>query len=140
MLTLSHGRTDGVTLRLLPAWMAEATVEQRRTLLAASLGWMLDSMDVMLYAMVIPAVAREMHLSSAAAGGMMSATLLAAAAGGVLFGVLADRAGRTRALTASMLLYSLATAACGFTHTPLQLLLARVVLGFGMGGEWAAGA
>ncbi len=130
----------GPLLSILPAWIATATPTQRRTLLAASLGWMLDSMDVMLYAMVIPYVAREMHLSDGAAGGLMSATLLAAAAGGLLFGVVADRAGRTRAMTASMLLYSLATAACGFTHTPVQLLLARVVLGFGMGGEWAAGA
>ena len=133
-------RFNEVCLSLLPAWIADATTEQRRTLLAASLGWMLDSMDVMLYAMVIPAVQREMHLSSAAAGGLMSATLLSAALGGLVFGVVADRAGRTRALTWSMLLYSVATAACGLTHTPLQLLLARLVLGLGMGGEWAAGA
>ncbi len=125
---------------MLPAWIANASGEQRRTLLAASLGWMLDSMDVMLYAMVIPAITREMHLSNAVAGGLMSATLLAAAAGGLIFGVVADRAGRTRALMGSMLLYSLATAACGFTHTAAQLLAARLVLGFGMGGEWAAGA
>jgi MFS family permease len=121
-------------------WLAQTSPEQRRTLAAASLGWMLDSMDVMLYAMVLPAVAREMHLSSALSGAMMSATLISAAVGGILFGWFADRAGRKRALTGSMLLYSVATALCGFTHTPLQLLLCRVLLGFGMGGEWASGA
>src|SRR5664279_5443277 len=89
---------------------------------------MLDSMDVMLYAMVLPAVAREMHLSAAASGGLMSATLLSAAAGGLFFGWFADRMGRTRALTASMLLYSLATAACGLTHTAAQLACARICL------------
>jgi MFS family permease len=38
------------------------------------------------------------------------------------------------------LLYSVATAACGFTHTALALAGCRIVLGFGMGGEWASGA
>jgi MFS family permease len=101
---------------------------------------MLDSMDVMLYAMVLPYVAHDMHLSAAISGAMMSATLIAAAFGGLIFGWFADRFGRTRALTTSMLLYSIATALCGFTHTSLQLLLCRTFLGFGMGGEWAAGA
>ena len=125
---------------LVPGWLASATPQQRRTLAAAALGWMLDSMDVMLYAMVLPAVAREMHLSPAISGGLMSVTLLAAAGGGLFFGWFADRMGRTRALTASMLLYSLATAACGLTHTAVELAFARVVLGLGMGGEWASGA
>ena len=127
-------------MHLAPEWLAQASPQQRRTLFAAALGWMLDSMDVMLYAMVIPAVAREMHLSAAVSGGLMSVTLLSAAAGGLFFGWFADRMGRTRALTASMLLYSLATAACGVTHTAMQLAAARVFLGLGMGGEWASGA
>jgi MFS family permease len=127
-------------VRAAPAWLSTATSQQRRTLAAAALGWMLDSMDVMLYAMVLPAIALEMHLSPSAAGGLMSATLLAAAAGGLFFGWFADRLGRTRALTASMLLYSLSTFACGLTHTGSQLAIARIVLGLGMGGEWAAGA
>ncbi|MGB6719817.1 MAG: hypothetical protein WBE72_03400, partial [Terracidiphilus sp.] len=58
-------------------WLIESSREQRRTLAAASLGWMLDSMDVMIYALVLGEVQREMHLSAAASGAMMSATLLA---------------------------------------------------------------
>jgi MFS family permease len=121
-------------------WLAEASPEQKRTLLAASLGWMLDSMDVMLYALVLGEVAREMHLSPAMSGAMMSATLLAAAVGGIAFGWFADYSGRVRALTFSVLIYSVATALCGFTHTPVQLVLCRILLGLGMGGEWASGA
>jgi MFS family permease len=113
---------------------------QHRALLAASLGWMLDSMDVMLYAMVLPSVAHDLHLSSALSGAMMSATLLAASAGGLFFGWFADRLGRTRALNLSLLIYSVATAACGFTHTALTLAACRIILGLGMGGEWASGA
>ncbi len=101
---------------------------------------MLDSMDVMLYAFVLGPVQREMHLSSAASGAMMSATLIAAAVGGLVFGVIADRMGRTRALTMSMLLYSIATALCGFAHSATELAAYRVLVGLGMGGEWASGA
>jgi MFS family permease len=121
-------------------WLAEASPEQRRTLLAASLGWMLDSMDVMLYALVLGQVQRTMHLTASVSGAMMSATLISAAAGGLAFGWFADRAGRVRALTASVLIYSVATALCGLTQTAMQLMLCRIVLGIGMGGEWASGA
>jgi MFS family permease len=121
-------------------WLFEASPEQKRTLLAASLGWMLDSMDVMLYALVLGEVQREMHLSAALSGAMMSATLVSAAVGGLSFGWFADRFGRVRALTWSMLVYSVCTAMCGVTQSPVQLTTCRILLGLGMGGEWASGA
>jgi MFS family permease len=107
----------GARVRAVYGWLAEASAEQKRTLVAASLGWMLDSMDVMLYAFVLGEVQREMHLSAAESGVMMSATLIAAAAGGIGFGWFADRFGRVRALTFSVLIYSVATALCGLTQT-----------------------
>lgn len=127
-------------MREITGWLSEATGEQKRTLLAASLGWMLDSMDVMIYALVLGAVQLEMHLSAAVSGAMMSATLISAAAGGLGFGWFADRFGRVRALSFSILGYSVATAMCGFTHTAWELMACRVLLGLGMGGEWASGA
>jgi MFS family permease len=127
-------------LNEITTWLTEASREQKRTLLAASLGWMLDSMDIMLYALVLGQVQHEMHLSAATSGAMMSATLISAAFGGLGFGWIADRFGRVRALTWSVLIYSIATGLCGFTHSAWQLMLCRVVLGLGMGGEWASGA
>ena len=121
-------------------WLTEASREQKRTLLAASLGWMLDSMDVMLYALVLGQVQRELHLSAAMSGAMVSVTLIAAAVGGIGFGWFADRSGRARALTLSVLVYSISTALCGLTHSATQLMLCRILLGLGMGGEWASGA
>ncbi len=121
-------------------WLFSASRDQKRALLAAALGWMLDSMDVMLYAFVLGPVQREMHLTSAEAGAMMSATLIAAAIGGIGFGLWADRIGRTRALMGSMLLYSVATALCGLSHSAAELAVYRILLGLGMGGEWACGA
>lgn len=122
------------------SWLRNANLEQRRALLAASLGWMLDSMDVMLYALLVSHIRADLSLSAADAGFIMSATLVCAAVGGIAFGWIADRFGRTRALTYSILVYCVCTTACGIVHTRTELLIFRMFLGFGMGGEWAAGA
>ena len=82
----------------------------------------------------------ELGMSKEVAGILGSATLLASAAGGLFFGVVADRYGRTRALMASVLIYSIFTAACGLAQNIAQLAVFRVLLGIGMGGEWASGA
>jgi len=113
---------------------------QRKALLSASLGWMLDSMDIMLYAMVLAHLMKDFGMSTATAGLMGSLTLLASAVGGVLFGMIADKFGRVKALMGSILIYSVFTAACGLSQTLLQLAVFRVLLGLGMGGEWATGA
>jgi len=124
----------------LPAFWREATPEARRALLAASLGWMLDAFDVMLYSLVLAELVRAFGISLTTAGYLGSLTLMASAAGGVLFGVAADRIGRTRALSLSILLYSVFTAACGLATSVTMLAVFRVLLGLGMGGEWASGA
>jgi MFS family permease len=118
----------------------EADRTARRALLAASLGWMLDAFDVMLYALVLTSLRAELGIDAQTAGGLQSLTLLASAAGGLLFGILADRQGRVRALMLSVLLYSVFTAACGFAQNAVQLAVFRIFLGIGMGGEWASGA
>ncbi len=121
-------------------WWREGTPEGRRAVIAAGLGWMLDAFDVTLFALVLPALRKELGLSTAAGGALGSVALLAAAAGGVWFGWIADRFGRTRALMASIMLYSVFTAACGLATTFAQFVFFRIGLGLGMGGEWASGA
>ncbi len=122
------------------AWLTGASAASRKALLAASLGWMLDSFDVMLYSLVLAFMMTELHLTKSSAGVLGSITLVAAAAGGLCFGVIADRFGRTRALMLSVLLYAIFTAACGLAHSFAELAVFRILLGFGMGGEWASGA
>jgi len=126
--------------RGLLGWWRVATPEARRALVAASLGWMLDAFDVMLYALVLAALMGDLEMTKGTAGLLGSLTLVASAAGGVIFGLVADRFGRTRALMASILIYSVFTAACGLAQNVLQLAVFRVFLGLGMGGEWASGA
>jgi MFS family permease len=121
-------------------WHKQITPAQKRALLSASLGWMLDSMDIMLYAMVLAHLMKHFGMSTATAGLMGSLTLFASAVGGVLFGLIADRFGRVKALMGSILIYSVFTGACGLSQNIVQLAVFRVLLGLGMGGEWATGA
>jgi MFS family permease len=121
-------------------WPDRVTEAQSRSLVAGGLGWMLDAMDVMLYSMVLAHLMRELVMDKGTAGLLNSLTLLASAAGGLLFGFFADRVGRTRALMVSILVYSLASGACGLSTSVLQLAIFRFVLGLGMGGEWTTGA
>jgi MFS family permease len=120
--------------------LRQATPGQRRTLLAASLGWALDAFDSMLYALVLAMLMRDLGMSKTVAGSLGTLTLLASGIGGVLFGFLADRIGRKHALMASILTYSLCSFASGLATSIAMLAVARFVLGLGMGGEWNTGA
>jgi MFS family permease len=121
-------------------WPSQITAAERKSLLAGGLGWMLDAMDVMLYSLVLTYLIREFSMDTRTAGFLNSLTLVASAIGGLLFGVVADRIGRTRSLMISILVYSLASAACALSHSVTQLAVFRFVLGLGMGGEWTAAA
>lgn len=120
-------------------WSA-ATPAQRRVVVAASLGWMLDAFDVMLYSIVLATLMRAFGMSRTTAGLLNALTLAASALGGLLFGVLADRFGRRRMLGTSILVYSVFTFACGLSTSIFALAVFRFLLGLGMGGEWNAGA
>jgi MFS family permease len=121
-------------------WWRSAPLAAKRALVAAGLGWMLDAFDIMLYSMVLSSLMPALGMSATTAGQLASLTLIASAGGGLVFGVVADRYGRTRALIWSIVIYSVFTAACGLAQNVLQLAIFRVLLGIGMGGEWASGA
>ncbi len=118
----------------------QATPGQRRTLLAAAMGWALDAFDAMLYSLVLALLMRDLGMSKTLAGSLGTLTLLASGIGGVLFGFLADRIGRKQALMASILTYSVCSFASGLATSIAMLAVARFVLGLGMGGEWNTGA
>jgi MFS family permease len=118
----------------------QATPGQRRTLLAAALGWALDAFDAMLFSLVLAQLMRDLAMSKTTAGSLGTLTLFASGIGGMLFGFLADRIGRKRALMASILTYSICSFASGLATNIAMLAVARFVLGLGMGGEWNTGA
>jgi MFS family permease len=121
-------------------WYRTITREQWRVLWAAKLGWMLDAMDFLLYVMAIGKLKEHFGFDDATAGFLGTATLLSSAAGGIVFGVVADRIGRVRALMATILVFSLCSLGAATSQAVWHLVVWRTLLGLGMGGEWASGA
>src|SRR5262245_38812784 len=125
---------------------SRVTPAQKRTLIAAALGWGLDGFDVLLYSNVQLRVMQSLQIFPTdahykAISGLPNAfMLLASGIGGVLFGFIADRVGRTKALMLSILTYSLCSLGSGLSTSLFVLICFRFVLGLGMGGEWNTGA
>lgn len=111
-----------------------------RALFAAQLGWMLDAMDFLLFTFALLPIREELMLTKGQATLPITFALIASAVGGIVFGRIADRFGRVRAMTWSILLYSLATAGMATAQNLWQLVAWRIFVGFGMGGEWSAGS
>lgn len=120
-------------------WYRGATKDQWRAFWSAYLGWVLDVMDLVIFSMVLSYIIEEWDTGRGAAGMIVSFTLIASAFGGMIFGYIADRFGRTRAMVASILCYSIGTFLCGFSTGFVTLMAARIIVGLGVGGEWGAG-
>ncbi|HET8797099.1 MAG TPA: MFS transporter [Thermoanaerobaculia bacterium] len=111
-----------------------------RALFAAQLGWMLDATDFLLFNFALLSIQKELALTKQEVSLPIVAALIASAIGGIAFGRIADRLGRVRAMTISILLYSIATAGMATAQNLWQLVAWRVLVGFGMGGEWSCGS
>ena len=133
------------------SWRHGVTRYQWLVLFVAWLGWVFDSMDSTIFALVLQPALHD--LLRASDGGPMSAEvigwyggiifsifLIGWAIGGVLFGMLADRFGRTKTLVLTILIYAVFTGLAALSHTWWQLALFRFLTALGIGGEWAAGA
>ena len=82
-------------------------------------------MDFMLYAMAIGQLRAYFGFDDSTAGLAGTVTLATASIGGVIFGFVADRFGRTRAMMATILIFSFASLGAATSTTFLQLLFWR---------------
>jgi MFS family permease len=122
------------------AWLKELDARERKTLIAATGGWATDSIDVTVFAYVVPTLIALWGMSKVEAGWITTATVISSAIGGWLAGVLADRFGRVRILQLTILWFAFFTFLCGFTGSFDELLVTRALQGLGFGGEWAVGS
>jgi MFS family permease len=132
-------------------WHHGVTRYQWLVLIVAWLGWVFDSMDASIYALVLDPALHDLlagRISGPVSqeaigwyGGLIFAIFLIGwAVGGVLFGILADRFGRTRTLVFTILIYALFTGMAALSAAWWQLAIYRFLTALGIGGEWAAGA
>ena len=122
------------------AFFGEMTRVEKLTFWACFTGWTLDATDFMIYPLVIGTIVPLWHVERGLAGLAVTVALLCSAVGGWLTGFLSDRIGRVRALQLTVLWFAGCTLLCAFAQNYAQLFAARALLGFGFGGEWAAGA
>jgi MFS family permease len=127
--------------------LRDLTPHQKRSGLAAWLGWLFDGLDMHLYTLVAtPFVALLMHLpqtdpSVGQHGAIINAGFLVGwALGGAFFGRVGDLLGRSRTLVLTILAYALFTGLSFFAQTWWHLLIFRFLAALGIGGEWAVGA
>lgn len=124
------------------------TQNQIRGFWAAWGGWALDGMDSFIYALVLVPAMRDLLPASGRPaspanlgyyGGLLFSVFLAGWGFASLWGPIADRFGRVRTLSFTILCYSVFTfLGCAATSV-WQLGLFRFLAGIGIGGEWTLG-
>lgn len=110
------------------------------SVLAAFLGWTLDSFDFFVLTFVIADIANTFGKSRSDIALTITLALATRPLGAILFGMMADRIGRRIPLMLNILLYSGLTVASGLAPNFTTFLVLRVLFGIAMGGQWGVGA
>src|SRR5712692_4779093 len=128
--------------------MTPLSSNQLRGFWAAWAGWALDGMDSFIYALVlVPSLSELLPRSGIPAspanigfyGGLLFALFLIGWGLSLVWGPVADRFGRVRALSLTILCYSLFTFLSALSSNVWQLAILRLLAGVGIGGEWSMG-
>jgi MFS family permease len=123
-------------------------VSPNRIFWATWAGWMLDGFDSAAYGLLlVSALSELLPLSGIEAskaniaiyGGVGFSVFMLGWACSMFWGWLADHIGRVRVMCLTILCYSIFTALCGLAFGTTSFLVLRFLVGFGVGGEWAAG-
>lgn len=128
------------------------TGRERKAIVAATLGTIVEYTDWVIYATFASILARQFFPAGNSLTALLSVFAVFAVGfvmrpiGGAVLGAFADRHGRKKGLTLSILLMSLASLAIGVTPNydtigiaaPIILVLARLVQGFSAGGEFGS--
>lgn len=129
-------------------WHRSITRYQWLVLAVCWLGWLFDIMDTALFNFAKAPMLTEMlggadayKLNGPATEGLIQMVFLVGwALGGLIFGILADRWGRTRTMVLTILMYCAFTGLTALCHSWEQVAVVRFLTALGIGGEWAAGA
>jgi MFS family permease len=137
-----------VTVASAPGARTKLNSNQIKGFWAAWGGWCLDGMDAFIYALVLaPALAELLPKSGIEVnpgntgywGSALQALFLFGWGTSMIWGPIADRFGRVKALMWTILFYSVFTFACGIVTNVYQLAFLRILCGIGLGGEQPMG-
>jgi MFS family permease len=107
---------------------------------ALGIAWILDGLEVTVVGSLAGALSESptLHLTGSEVGAAASAYLIGAVGGALFFGWLTDRLGRKKLFTVTVLVYLVATIACGLSWNFWSFAFFRMMTGAGIGGEYAA--
>jgi MFS family permease len=121
-------------------WYRAVSGNERKTFWACFSGWALDALESQMFGLVVPSLIAYFAISRGEAGLFSSATLVTSALGGWFAGALSDRYGRVKTLQIMIVWFAFFTFLAAFVTDYYWLLALKALQGFGIGGEWAAGA
>jgi MFS family permease len=105
----------------------------------SALGYAMDGFDFLILGFILSAISKDLNLTPAEGASLVTATLVGAVLGGILFGMLADRLGRVRVLTWTIILFAVFTGLSALARGYWDLLFYRTIAGLGLGGEFGIG-
>ena len=94
----------------------------------------IDGYDIAVVGIALPSIMQQMGVNASTAGFMASSALFGMMFGAMVLGTLSDRIGRRWALSIGVMLFSVFTAAAGFTKDPISFSVVRFIAGLGIGG------
>jgi len=94
----------------------------------------IDGYDIAVVGIAMPSIMQQMGVNASTAGFMASSALFGMMFGAMILGTLSDRIGRRWALSIGVMLFSVFTAAAGFTKDPISFSVVRFIAGLGIGG------
>lgn len=112
---------------------------QKKTVVASVAGLTLEGMDIMFISFAMTMIIADFGIDFATGGMISSVTNIGMLVGGVIFGILADKFGRVRVFTYSILLFAFGTALTGLATNIEQIYIYRFIAGLGAGGEYGIG-
>jgi len=93
-----------------------------------------DGYDLAVVGIALPSIMKDLGVAPAHAGFMVSSALFGMMFGAISLGTIADRIGRRQAIAICIALFSVFTAAAGFTRDPVTFGILRFLAGLGIGG------
>lgn len=112
---------------------------RKKTVVASVAGLTLEGMDIMFISFAMTMIIAEFNIDLATGGLISSITNVGMLLGGIIFGVLADKYGRVKIFTYTVILFAIGTALTGLATSIEQVYLFRFIAGIGAGGEYGIG-